>query len=83
MHAKKANIFPVKLGIDFLGYRIFNSHRLVRKSTVKRFLKNIKRKIKEYDLEFMSFKKLMESFNSWESYMAHANSYNLRKNFVF
>lgn len=79
LHPKKANISPVRLGIDFLGYRIFNNYRLVRKSTVKRFLKNVKGKIKNYDLEFMSFDKLMESFNSWEAYMAHANSYRLKQ----
>ena len=79
MHPKKANIFPVASGIDFLGYRIFSKHRLVRKSTVKRFLKNIKVKIKKYNLEFVDFSKLMESFNSWNAYVSHANSYRLKK----
>jgi len=79
MHPKKANIFPIALGVDFLGYRIFNNHRLVRKSTVKRFLKNAKGKIKEYSKGYMDFDKLMESFNSWESYMDNGNSYNLKK----
>lgn len=78
LHPKKANIFPVTLGIDFLGYRIFDNHRLIRKSTVKRFLTTVQRKIKNYDLENMNFDKLMESFNSWESYMSHANSYQLK-----
>ncbi len=78
LHPKKANIFPVTLGIDFLGYKIFNNHRLVRKSTVKRFLKTVQRKIKKYDLEIISFDKLMESFNSWEAYMSHGNSYQLK-----
>ncbi len=78
LHPKKANVFPVRSGIDFLGYRIFDNHRLVRKSTVKRFLKTVKKKIKKYDLEDMNFDKLMESFNSWEAYMAHANSHQLK-----
>ena len=79
LHPKKANIFPIVLGIDFLGYRIYNNHRLVRKSTVKRFLKNVKGKLKKYDYGNMDFNKLMESFNSWESYMDYGNSYNLKK----
>ncbi|MCK4649721.1 group II intron reverse transcriptase domain-containing protein [Candidatus Pacearchaeota archaeon] len=78
LHPKKANIFPITLGIDFLGYRIFNNHRLIRKSTVKRFLKIVKRKIEKYDYGVMSFDKLMESFNSWEAYMAHGDSYKLK-----
>ncbi|MDP3026759.1 MAG: reverse transcriptase/maturase family protein [Nanoarchaeota archaeon] len=97
LHPKKADIFPIELGIDFLGYRIFNNHKLVRKSTVKRFLKNVKGKLKEYDYGSINFNrsempcitkntqkskifdKLMESFNSWEAYMDHGNSYNLKK----
>ena len=79
LHPKKANIFPVFLGVDFLGYRIFNNHRLVRKSTVKRFLKNIKNKMKKYDVELIKFDKIMESLNSWEAYLSHGDSYNLKK----
>jgi len=79
LHPKKANIFPITLGIDFLGYRIFNNHRLIRKSTAKRFLKNTKIKLKKYNSRIMNFDKLMESFNSWEAYMDHANSHHLKK----
>ena len=79
LHPKKANIFPIALGIDFLGYRIYNNYRLVRKSTVKRFLKGVKVKLKKYDADIISFDKSMESFNSWEAYMDHGNSYNLKK----
>ncbi|MFH1521840.1 MAG: reverse transcriptase/maturase family protein [archaeon] len=78
LHPKKANIFPVTLGIDFLGYRIFNNHRLIRKSTIKRFLKTVKIKIKKYDSGVMNFDKLMESFNSWEAYLAYGDSYKLK-----
>ncbi len=78
LHPKKANIFPVTLGVDFLGYRIFNNHRLIRKSTVKRFLKTVKIKIKKYELEDINFNKLMESFNSWEAYLDYGDSYKLK-----
>ena len=36
---KKNNIFPIKKGIDFLGYIVFKDYILLRKSTIKRFLK--------------------------------------------
>ena len=77
-HPKKVNIFPVRLGVDFLGYRIFRDYRLIRKSTVKRFIRNVNRKIKRHNLDLISFDKLLESFNSWEAYMSHGNSHNLK-----
>ena len=43
MHPHKSQIFPVEQGTDFLGYRIFPSHRLIRKSNVKRFRRKLRR----------------------------------------
>jgi len=77
-HPKKVNIFPVRLGVDFLGYRTFRDYRLIRKSTVKRFIRNVNRKIKRHNLDLISFDKLLESFNSWEAYMVRGKSYKLR-----
>jgi retron-type reverse transcriptase len=76
---KKASIFPVWLGIDFLGYRLFAFHRLTRKSTVKRFLRKIKPKIATFVSGDISFGKLLESFNSWKAYLLHGNSFSLKK----
>ncbi len=42
IHSKKSNVFPVKHGIDFLGCRIFHSHRLLRKANVKKFIWRLK-----------------------------------------
>ena len=76
---KKANVFPVCKGIDFLGYRLFAFHRLIRKSTVKRFLRGIKAKIRKFIAGEICFEKLLESFNSWEAYLWHGNSFALKK----
>lgn len=37
----KTNIFPLKQGIDFCGYRIWSTHRLYRKRIVKSFKKKL------------------------------------------
>lgn len=67
LHPKKANIFPSSKGIDFLGYVIFKNHVLLRKSTVKRFLKKTKKVKKE------------ERINAWFAYAKHADSFRLTK----
>jgi len=78
LHPKKAIVFPVTLGIDFLGYEVFGSHRRARKSTIKRFLRRIRVRITKYNLQEMEFDKLMESFNSWNAYMDNADTHNLK-----
>jgi len=69
LHPKKAEVFPVNAGVDFLGYRIFQDHRLLRKSTVRRFLRRAKARGKV----------TQETFQSWYGYATFANSYRLRE----
>lgn len=69
LHPKKADVFPMDAGVDFLGYRIFQDHRLLRKSTVRRFLRRAKARGKV----------TREAFQSWYGYATFANSYRLRE----
>ena len=46
LHPKKSEYFPIDRGIDFLGYLVFKDWILLRKSTVKRFLNRLKKKLK-------------------------------------
>lgn len=71
LHPKKANIFPAEKGIDFLGYKIYENYKLLRKSTVKRFIKRIK---------FCPQEKFNQSLQSWLAYAEYGNSWHLRQN---
>ena len=63
-------IFPVSArGIDFLGYKFFHTHTLVRKSIKQNFKKTIKNK---------TTKQKSPSYWGW---FAHADTYNLRKKY--
>lgn len=65
-------IFPVeKRGIDYLGYRIYHTHVLLRKSIKKRLFKSLKKVTAEnYTLK-------MSAYNGW---LTHCNSINLKRN---
>ncbi len=65
---KKANVFPLFLGIDFLGYILYKDYVLLRKSTVKRFLKKMKNNMMGG-----------EEINAWLAYARHANFFELTK----
>lgn len=78
----KTQVFPVGVSkgrsLDFLGYRIYATHRLLRKNSVNR----IKRKAKAINLGFKSGKirkdKLKLIFSSWIGHASHANTHNLK-----
>jgi len=44
LHPKKAEVFPARTGIEFLGFRIFAAYAVLRQSTLKRFAKKMKEK---------------------------------------
>jgi hypothetical protein len=77
-HPTKANIFPIDGGIEFLGNIVFKTHRLLRKSTVKRFCRRIRRYKKRAKLGLMNQEKIRQAMDSWFSYACHANFWRLR-----
>ena len=72
---KKSNYFPNALGIDFCGYRIFETHLLLR----KRFKKKLKRSIQKWKKlkgkEIDADRKFLFTFNSYKAHANHSNSY--------
>ena len=79
LHPKKANVFPIVKGIDFLGYRTFKDYKLLRKSTVKRFVKRTRNYKNKVDKGLISEEKLDRSIQSWFAYARFANSWRLSK----
>lgn len=64
----------ISKGINFVGYRIFRTHTLIRKSSVVR----CKRKIQSY-LYHRKYDELYKSLMSWYGHIQWANSYNLKR----
>lgn len=75
---KKSKYFHNKFGIDFLGYRIFNDYRLLRKNSIKKMNRKIKDWNSEYELGVLNKKKVELSFNSWLAHIKHCDSFRLR-----
>jgi len=77
LHPKKAEIFPIDRGIDFLGYVVKDGYRLLRKSTVKRFIKK-RRRYKVMTKNGKRTEQELKGFcDSWRGYASFANSYKL------
>ncbi len=75
----KSNYYPSKMGVNFCGYRIFETHRILREKSKKKVKKKIKGWNKEFLKNKMLFNKIVLSWNSWLAHSSHANSYKLQK----
>ncbi len=70
LHPRKADVFPLFKGIDFLGYVAFKNNVLLRKNTVKRFLKKTKKTERK------------EKINAWFAYARPADAFGLTRSLV-
>lgn len=82
----RTEIFCEAQGVDFLGYRIWRTHRLLRKSSVQRMKRKLKAFSRKYATGEIGLDKIEGSVRSWIGHARHACTYNLRvklfKNFV-
>jgi RNA-directed DNA polymerase len=84
---KKTKIFPIKQGVNSIGYKTYITHKLLRnscKKKIKRKISKIPKLIKENKL---SVERAELMLNSWRGHAIRANSYNfiqsLAKKYAF
>ena len=82
---QKTNIFPLRNGIDFLGFHLYltETGKVVRK--VRRKSKNnVRRKLKKMkklvDGGKITMKEVHDSYMSWRGHAGHGNSHHLIRN---
>ena len=78
----KTQIFPLKNGIDFLGFHLYltDTGKVVRKVRAKS-IDNMRRKLRKFrglvDEGFMELESVWQSYQSWLGHVAHGDSYHL------
>ncbi len=79
LHPKKCTVFPTGLGTDFLGYRIFPTHRLLRRENINRANRRFRQLQAEYGKGNIPLEKVSQSVRSWVAHASWADTYGLRK----
>lgn len=79
----KTQVFPISpmngRALDFLGYRIYSTHKLLRKSSVKRIKAKLKKFHKLYASHDIDLPTINQNIQSWLGHASHADSYRLRE----
>ena len=69
----KSRYYPCSQGLDFIGYRIYNDYRLLRKRS-KRHLSEM---ISEYEKGMVNDEQFVRRINSWHGHAIHADTHHL------
>ena len=75
----KSKFYPYKMGVNFCGYRIFTTHRLLRSNNKKKIKKNVKQWNYLYHNGSLNHSYAMQSLNSWLGHSSHCNSFYLQQ----
>lgn len=74
----KSRYYPYKMGVNFCGYRIFTTHKLLRTSSKKKIKRNVKNWNYLYSQKKLDIPNTLQSINSWLGHCSHCNSYKLQ-----
>lgn len=66
----KSRYYPARFGLEFVGYRIFNDYRLIK----KRSKRKIKAIIADYQSGVDPPERFVQRVNSWHGHVAHADT---------
>lgn len=75
----KTTIRTVDQGIEWVGYRVWSTHRKLRKSTAKKMKRRLKYLQRAYARGEVSFDEVNATVQSYLGLLKHCNSYKLRK----
>ncbi len=75
----KSRYYPYSMGVNFCGYRIFTTHRLLRLNSKKKIKKNVKKWNKLYEKNKLDIPQALSSLTSWVGHASHCNSYKLQQ----
>jgi len=82
LHPEKTTICNLKDGVGFLGLRIFENHKLLKKSNVRKFKNKLLKLFAQYDRKEIDYDKIYDSIEGWVAYSKTADTYKFRNRFL-
>jgi RNA-directed DNA polymerase len=78
LHPAKSVVYPVRNGIPYLGFRVWPTHRQLKRANVRAFVRRFRRQLDAYRRRELSFEDLNHSVRSWVAHASHGDTYRLR-----
>ena len=75
----KTSIRPIRCGIEFVGFRVWSTHRKLRKTSAKKLKRGLKWIQRQYAEGNVTLDQIRPNLMSYLGVMKHFDSYRLRK----
>ncbi len=78
----KSRYYPSHFGLNFCGYKIWPTHRLLRTNSKKKIKRKVATFNKLWSKNQLDLRKAQATMNSWFAHASHCNSYKLQQNII-
>ena len=79
LHPDKSQILRLEKGINFLGFRIFNYHKLLRKSNMEHFERKLNQMRIMFEEGVINREEIVEKLEGWLAYAKNGDTHKYRK----
>jgi retron-type reverse transcriptase len=79
IHEQRAQVFPTETDIPFLGFRVYPTHRRVKRRKVIHFRRKLKRMLQAYEQGELPLEKLDASIQGWINHVRYGDTLGLRQ----
>jgi hypothetical protein len=79
LHQERAQVYPVRAGIPWLGFRVYPTHRRLKRRNVKGFARRLRAQRDAYQAGEMTLDEIQQSLQAWIAHARHGNTYRLRR----
>jgi len=79
LHPEKSKILKVSQSINFLGFRIFYYHKLLKKKNLRTFEKKLNFLCSNYNQRLINYDGIYDFLEGWFAYAKNASTYKLKK----
>jgi RNA-directed DNA polymerase len=79
LHERACGVFPVTTGIPFLGFRIFPTHRRLKRTRVVAFGRRLKGLLRAYAAREIELDRVDVSVQGWINHVRSGDTYGLRR----
>jgi hypothetical protein len=79
LHENQAQVYPVATGIPFLGFRVFPTHRRVKRRKIVHFRRKLRQMYLAYANQTLPFDRLDASVQGWINHVRYGDTWGLRR----
>ena len=82
LHEERAQAFPVVTGIPFLGFRLYPTHRRLKRRNAVNFQRRMKLSISKLARQETTVDQIQTSVRGWVNHASHGDTYLLRESIL-